>query len=310
MSYGVVTDYPSPAGAESFDPPRARHYCEQLEEGRVLYFDRPPFPFPQEDRDFLLSQRQSGFKGHKNVSYRPVTDVLRGHDESDPQEGRQLHQVMRDYSKNVTRFLGQFLRPYAGQWRMDFASFRPLEEQGRDLPTKRRNDLLHVDAFPTRPTHGGRILRVFTNVNPTRPRVWNVTDGFDPLARKCASDAGLPRFAARASSPVGAVMRTIAPALNAVGVKGADRSAYDRFMLHFHDWLKENRSYQDDYPKIRMEFPPNSTWMVYTDAVPHAVLSGQYALEQMYIVPLSAMVTPSRAPVRVLESLCGSTLVH
>jgi hypothetical protein len=139
--------------------------------------------------------------------------------------------------------------------------------------------------------------------------VWNVTDGFEPIARKYASDAGLPRFAAQASSPVGAVMRTLAPALKVVGVKGADRSAYDRFMLHFHDWLKENRSYQDDYPKIRMEFPPNSTWMVYTDAVPHAVLSGQYALEQTYIVPLGAMVTPERAPVRVLEALCGSALV-
>ena len=44
---------------------------------------------------------------------------------------------------------------YARSWRVDYASFRPVEEQGRELPLRHRNDLLHLDAFPTRPTHGG-----------------------------------------------------------------------------------------------------------------------------------------------------------
>jgi len=62
--------------------------------------------------------------------------------------------------------------------KLDFASFRPLEEQGRDLSLHKRNDLLHVDAFPSRPTHGGRILRVFANINPSVGRVWNVGEPF------------------------------------------------------------------------------------------------------------------------------------
>ena len=65
------------------------------------------------------------------------------------------------------------------------------KQQDRELPTKKRNDLLHVDAFPTRPTGGDLILRVFTNINLTAPRVWLTSDPFEPLAQRYAMDAGL-----------------------------------------------------------------------------------------------------------------------
>lgn len=62
---------------------------------------------------------------------------------------------MGNYSKQVIQFVDQLLAPYAGHWTIDYASFRPLEEQSRDLPLHKRNDLAHVDAFPSRPTNGG-----------------------------------------------------------------------------------------------------------------------------------------------------------
>ncbi len=79
-------------------------------------------------------------------------------------------------------------------------------------------------------------------------------------------------------------------------------------MLRFHDYLKENTAFQENCPKIRIEFPPGSTWLCYTDSVPHSVLSGQYALEQTFIIPLEAMVTPHKAPIRVLEKIAGVPL--
>ena len=132
---------------------------------------------------------------------------------------------------------------------------------------------MHVDSFPTRPTNGGRIL-AFTNINPSVNRVWQVSDPFEPLASKLAVAAGLNKYAQYANSTSRKFRRTVAPILRSVGVKNVDRSPYDHFMLHFHDWLKENRDYQEKGNKIRIEFPPYSTWMVYTDTVPHAVLSG------------------------------------
>ena len=79
-------------------------------------------------------------------------------------------------------------------------------------------------------------------------------------------------------------------------------------MLRFHDFLKEQSDFQANCPKTRIEFPPGSTWICYTDSVPHAVLSGQYALEQTFIIPLPAMVTPASAPISILEKMAGAPL--
>jgi hypothetical protein len=296
------------AGWSAGSDERACHYCRKLEEGKVLFFESAPFDFPESDRQFLLSQKQSDFKGHKNISYRPTTDVLRGAAGAVPEQIKRLHEIIRLYSKTVTQFVDRFLSPYASHRKLDFASFRPLQEQGRDLSLHKRNDLMHVDAFPSRPTYGGRILRVFTNINPQQGRVWETTEGFTTIAKSFADEAGLKQIAAGASSPSRAVLKKLAPVLKAVGVSGADRSAYDRFMLRFHDYLKESEEYQQKWTKQRMEFPPGSTWLVYTDQVPHAVLSGQFAIEQTYIVPLEAMVAPELSPIRVLESMCGTAL--
>ena len=42
--------------------------------------------------------------------------------------------------------------------------------------------------------------------------------------------------------------------------------------------------------------------------VSHAVLSGQFALEQTFIISKSALVLPEKAPVRVLERIAGCPL--
>jgi hypothetical protein len=49
--------------------------------------------------------------------------------------------------------------------------------------------------------------------------------------------------------------------------------------------------------------------MVYTDTVPHAVLSGQYALEQTFLVDHQAMVAPQYSPLTVLETMSHASLV-
>jgi hypothetical protein len=285
---------------------RARWCCEQLEEGQILYFEGIPYDFPEDDRRFLLDQRQGSSKLYKNISYRPKQDLLRGSVAENGADTRRLHGIMRHFSGEIVKLLTRVLAPYAPHWALDYASFRPEEESSRDLSLHKRNDLLHLDAFPSRPTRGGRILRCFTNINPTRTRNWLTTDRFPTLVQKFARDAGLDDIARRgdsSSSLLGTLKR-------AVGIKGADRSAYDAFMLRFHDFLKENSDFQATTPKIRIDFPPMTTWMCYTDSVPHAVLSGQYALEQTFIVPVKAMVMPEKSPVRVLEKLAGRPLVR
>jgi hypothetical protein len=302
MPWVEVRDYSADGWASGINSAdRSRDYCELLERGEILYFAKPPFDLPAEARSFLVGLPVAGSRLHKNISYRPEEDALRGFS-AEKQYQPRVHAIMRDYSRGVTAFVKRLLAPYAESMAMDFASFRPLEEEGRDLPLHKRNDLLHVDAFPSRPTRGGRILRVFTNVNPSAGRVWRIADRFPVLAAAYARAAGLDQISG------GSAGRSIMRLLHSAGLPVPGRSAYDEFMLHFHDWLKENTTFQSASQSETLDFPPLATWLVFTDGVPHAALSGQYAMEQTYIVPLDSLVCPDVAPIRVLETLCRKAL--
>jgi 3-deoxy-D-manno-oct-2-ulosonic acid (Kdo) hydroxylase len=302
----LVQDYKLPGGwvgAEQQEA-RARAYCEMLESGQILFFREMPFHLPAADCEFLLGQEWAELRLHKNVSYRPTEDMLRGVTGSPETVGR-VHSIMRNYSAQVIEFLTKFLSPYASKWILDYSSFRPFEEERRTLPLHKRNDLLHVDAFPSRPTAGGRILRVFTNLNPDQPRVWNTTADFASLAQQHADAAGL-RQIAEDDSFLGRTVQTWAEKL---GFSKSGRTPYDMFMLRFHDYLKENKEFQANSPKTRLEFPPLATWVVYTDCVAHAVMSGKYAIEQTVLIPPKALVALQHAPYRILEGIAGLPLV-
>jgi hypothetical protein len=289
-------------------PEQARAWCAQLEAGDILFFPQTPVPLTADDTSFLLGQQQTDSSLHKNIAYKPNIDKLSGFDAqtASPAAVERLHAIMRRYSQSVVAFLTGFLAPYRANWHLDYASFRPQEEQGRDLPLRRRNDLLHTDAFPTRPTHGARILRFFNNIHPARTRDWIVSDPFAATVRQFAPKQIAPE-------PGSALSRLGKGAARAIGLGAAipslKRSPYDDFMMRFHNFLKENPRWQAECPKYPYQFPAGSSWMVYTDTVPHAVLAGQYALEQTFLVRPEAMVRPEVSPLRVLEEIAHAPLV-
>lgn len=285
--------------------PATMEQYHALEMGDILYFPTTPFLFADEDRDFLLTQRQVDASYHKNISYRPAEDRLKGVDaQSDSDRGR-THEVMRRYSRSAIAFMTAFLPRYAGAWKIDYASFRPHEEQGRKIARRARNDLIHVDSFPTRPSYGDRLLRIFTNINPERPRIWATSDNFAALARVYARRAGLPfTRGGRWSGLRGGATRM----LSRLGLPIVHRPEYDRFMLRFHNFLKENEEFQYNCRKDSWTFPPGSAWMVFTDAASHACLSGQYALEQTFIVSHDSLAYPDESPLSILEQMTGFAL--
>ena len=303
----LVEDYRAGPGWIGPEPAeqRARAYCDLLERGEILQFREPPFALPGDDREFLLRQEWAEMRLHKNVSFRPTEDLLKGV-QGDAETVARIHDIMRRYSAGVVGFLKEFLAPYDGKWILDFASFRPFEEERRGLPLHKRNDLLHVDAFPSRPTRGGRILRVFTNLNPTTPRVWNTCGDFAGIAGAYAEPAGLKRIAEQD----GFLQRTVQTVGRAIGIRGMGRTPYDMFMLRFHDYLKENVDFQEKSTKTRHDFPPLATWMVFTDGVAHAAMSGRYAVEQTLLIPAEALVSPEHAPFKILEQIADCSLVY
>jgi hypothetical protein len=270
-----------------------------LEEGRILLFRESPVSLSQSDRDFLLSRRQGGGRLHKNIAYRPAKDRVTGATGS-REDVERLRRVLGGYSRSALEFLGRRFPRYAPSWHVDYASFRPIEEHGRRLAHTDRNDLMHVDAFPTRPTHGGRILRFFTNISD-RSREWVSGGTFDSLAERFAARSGLLDRALRRGPSASARL------LRALGARRRLPSAYDAFMLGFHDFLKNNAEFQAG-PREPLSFPPGSSWMVLTDMVSHAVLSGQFALEQTLILSRRSLAAPEKAPIAILERLAGRPL--
>jgi hypothetical protein len=296
-----------PVAVAAPNPDEARAFCAQLEAGDILFFPQTPVPLTADETSFLLGQQQTDSSLHKNIAYKPNIDKLSGFDvkTASPAAVERLHAVMRRYSQSVVAFLTGFLSPYGANWKLDYASFRPQEEQNRNLPLRRRNDLLHTDAFPTRPTHGARILRFFNNIHPARTRDWIVSDSFAATVKQFAPQQIRPE-------PGSTLSRLGKGAARAIGLGAAipslKRSPYDDFMMRFHNFLKENSRWQAECAKYPFQFPSGSSWMVYTDTVPHAVLAGQYALEQTFLVLPQTMVRPEISPLRVLEEIAHARL--
>jgi hypothetical protein len=175
-------------------------------------------------------------------------------------------------------------------------SFRPQPAVGRAVSWRKDDSRLHVDAFPSRPNQGARILRVFTNLNPVEPRVWRVGESFETVARTL-----LPRI--RAPLPGSATL------LSALQVTKSRRSHYDHLMLQLHDRAKADMAYQRDCAQQVVRFAPGTTWLCFSDQVMHAAVSGQFMLEQTIHLPVRALYDPQRAPLAILERLTGHRLI-
>jgi hypothetical protein len=275
-----------------FSPQIVATAADALENGKLLLAQQLPFELSAAERRFLSPDCLDGKS--KNVSFRPDSRVLKG----TRYEGAvrdELLGMLRRYYERAFDLLKTLCPGYAAHLRPGFASFRPAEIAGRNTSWRHDDTRLHVDAFPSRPMQGLRILRVFTNVNPQMPRVWRVGQSFEEVACHFLPQIKPPRPATAAL-------------LYWLRVIKGRRTAYDHFMLGIHDRMKADQSYQSQVQQVQLAIPPGTTWVCYTDSVSHAAMSGQFAFEQTFYLPVSAMKNPERSPLQVLERLVGRPL--
>lgn len=230
----------------------------------------------------------------KNISFHPATGALKGAAvEGGPASA--LADALEKFSGWAEMLVRGLLPAYGDGLAIGKASFRPRPAETAISPRK-DDRRLHVDAFPSQPTQGRRILRVFRNVHPAGVgRVWEVGEPFAEYAARF-----LPR--ARPMSPAMSLM------LHGLGLTKHRRTAYDHLMLQLHDAAKADDAYQSGAPRDTLTFPPGATWLVFTDAVPHAALSGQFALEQTFFLSVEAMADPDASPLAILERMTGRKL--
>jgi hypothetical protein len=274
--------------------------AERLERGELLAFAPCPFMLPTaEDLAFLRSQR-SGGNIHKDISYDPARDLATGYRHRSQEGALRLRRVLRQFADRATEWLARLVPPYAASWQPERVSLRPEEEAVRKLRLNARNDLLHLDAFPSRPTRGRRILRLFVNVHATDPRVWATGATFAQVFDRYGRAAGLP------GSAVDSWARRLGHGfLNLFQPGAAERTPYDSYMLRLHAFLKSCDAFQETTPRRLWHFPPASAWLLFTDAITYADLRGQHALERTYLIAPQALSQPGESPLALIEKACG-----
>jgi hypothetical protein len=264
-----------------------------LEAGAVLYFPRLTFDLSDTEKSFLDASVADGKA--KNISLDPGTGKLQATSLTG-ERAQQLGAMIERFGAGAAALVGALL-PYRNVERAR-TSFRPVQVEGRHYSRISDDRLLHIDAFPSRPMRGRRILRFFANVapNPGSTRRWQVGEPFEDFAR-----AFLPK--------VSPDMPGKSWLYDKLGVTRGRRSVYDELMLSLHDAAKLDAVFQAESPQSAVEFPPGSCWLVFTDQVLHAALGGEFALEQTFHLDVAQMAEPARAPVKVLERLSGRSLV-
>ena len=142
---------------------------------------------------------------------------------------RRCKQCSNALLRSATRLVSELFPAYVSGLERARTSYRPVEITGRSYSPLKDDKLLHVDAFPSTPTQGRRILRLFTNIAPAgQARIWRVGEPFQDFARKFLPN--LPR-----PNPLSAWF------FAAVGATKSRRSPYDQLMLCPARWSQARR---------------------------------------------------------------------
>ncbi|TKI05247.1 3-deoxy-D-manno-oct-2-ulosonic acid (Kdo) hydroxylase [Martelella alba] len=275
---------PSPASATA-----------ALEAGKILFFPYLAFSLSAGEQA-LLDPRLVDPK-RKNISFHPAPGRLTG--VAVPERQAEIRALLERYYRHCLQLLEHVLPDYRHAVREPVGTLRlhPIAAWGAKASWRKDDSRLHVDAFPSRPTHGARILRVFTNINPNgEHRAWRVGEPFPSLARRY-----LPRLGRY--SPFSSWLQQV------IGITKTRRSRYDHVMLKLHDAMKADEDYQQHGPQLALNLPPGSSWICFSDQTPHAAMGGQFMLEQTFILPVAAMRAPEHAPINVLASLLNKPLL-
>ncbi len=264
-----------------------------LEDGKVLSFPRLLFALAEDERRFLDERWADGRA--KNISVRWPGGALRGA-AAEGADLAALRAMIVRYAEQSEAFVLRLFPHYAGHLRRGNSSFRPAQVATRQTSWRKDDTRLHIDAFPSNPMQGTRLLRVFSNVNPSgQPRQWRVGEPFEAHARRYLPTIGRP-------------LPGSAWLLDATGITKRRRTEYDHVMLRLHDRAKADLGFQRSSPQAKVDFAPGTTWVVYSDQVLHAAMGGQHMMEQTFYLEVESLQQPATSPLHTLERLLNRAL--
>ncbi len=266
----------------------AQEALHTLEHGKIVFLPQLNFELFAGENN-LLSPALTDPK-QKNISFNPHSGKTNGVVGSAPQQA-QLNNLLHRYHQHALALINTLFPSYQKYLTAGHTRLRTVEVAKRSSSYKKDDSRLHVDSFAATPVNGHRILRVFSNINPLGvARIWQTGESFSTVAK---------RFIPEIPS-ISAVEQQL---LHLFRITKTPRSLYDHFMLNIHNRMKKSIAYQQSVIKTTLSLPPKSSWIVYTDQVSHAAISGQHVLEQTFYLPPTVMHYPETTPLFVLEEM-------
>lgn len=292
------------------------HYERQsaisaLENGMVIYLPQLSFHLSPAEQTLLSPHVLSA--GFKNISYVPKDGSMKGashpiapkamkfagHNNQAPEAAKfeghnnpkmdSLKPMLQRFYTHSQTLLHRLIPHYKANLIDGRTSYRPAAVVGRKTSLLKDDTRLHVDAFTATPNQGKRILRVFSNINPNgESRVWHLGEPFAEVVKQFLPKLHKPWPGSRKILELFKITKTY-------------RSLYDHYMLMLHNQMKKDDHYQHTVQKTVVPFPAGSTWIVMTDSVSHAALSGQFLLEQTFYLEPADMQNPNLSPRFILE---------
>lgn len=271
----------------------AGDYIAALEAGMVLYFPQLAFVLTEQERRFLSPEIRDPKSRNINLN---ADGSLKGA-LGDAATQAALAAMIARFRSQASGLIETLAPRYGEHVRLAPTSYRPSQVESRAQSWRADDRRLHVDAFPSRPNRGERILRVFANINPhDEPRVWRVGEPFEAIAQRF-----LPHTKAYS--------RWQAQLLKSLHVTKSLRSEYDHLMLQIHDGMKADADYQLNAPQVTMPFAAGSVWVCFSDQAAHAVMSGQFMIEQTLHLPAAEQHDQLAHPLAILRRLTGRILI-
>jgi len=293
MSLNLIRTQPFTEWAPAVTPEQRATLRRELEQGAVLYFPKLNFRFAPGEERFLDSRWSDGKS--KNINLRADDRAVRGA-VGGAQDLADLHALIRRYAESGETLIRTLFPEYAPYMTRAGTSLRPSEIAGRPVSWRKDDTRLHVDAFPSNPMQGKRLLRVFHNIDPAAPRVWRVGEPFAD-------------FAARFVPKTHGMWPGQAWLMKQLHITKRTRSEYDHRMLQLHDLAKADLDYQKNVPQQEFQFPPGATWIVFSDQALHAAMRGRAMMEQTIYLDPKAISDHTHSPEAVLSRMLGKPML-
>lgn len=279
---------------ESFTNEVQQNALTQLENGQILFFPALPFVITEQEHIFLSPDYAE--PKSKNIVYSTERNKIWGVRNLTEEQRKDLKAMLRRYAQQSTELIKNLLPEYQSDITLGRTNFRSTKVGDCKTSIRKDDRRIHIDAFPSAPMQGKRIIRMFCNINPAADVVWKLGEPFNRVAKHFLPEIGKP-------------MPGLASLLRLFRITKSKRSAYDFYMLNLHNKMKADLTYQDTVQKKEIAFKPATAWIAATDNVSYAVSQGQYILEQTFYLPVNAMHDESLSPLRVLENMLSKKLV-